>query len=67
MNSGPIVALVGSTDATGQFRLTIGVPALPPGVPTWNAAVQMAIITPAPASTFELSNPSVFTVVDGAF
>ncbi|MEM7201402.1 MAG: hypothetical protein AAF628_14120 [Planctomycetota bacterium] len=44
---------------------SIGIPTLPPGLATWNATVQMVVTTRTPR--LELSNPSIFTVVDDAF
>ncbi|MEM7203850.1 MAG: hypothetical protein AAF628_26540 [Planctomycetota bacterium] len=58
----PILLPAGLTDATGALSVSIGIPTLPPGLATWSATVQMGVATPA--GRLELSNPSIFTVID---
>jgi len=55
----------GRTDPLGRLSLSVGIPSLPPGLETWDLTVQAAVVSPGVG--FELTNPSIFTVVDERF
>ncbi|MEM7200562.1 MAG: hypothetical protein AAF628_09875 [Planctomycetota bacterium] len=65
VGAAPIALPAGVTDGQGQLSIEIGIPTLPPGLTTWNATAQMVVTTPTPR--LELSNPSIFTIVDEQF
>lgn len=60
----PVITPVGFTDGAGQFQLTVGIPSLPPGQETWSATVQFLVFSPG---DFEVTNPTIVTVIDESF
>ena len=61
----PVILPLGTTDAAGQLTFFLEPPELPAALDTFDYVLQIAVLTPT--TGLELSNPTLFTLVQEGF